>query len=221
MALPTNKILLRSPYWITSTDENLSYILVNLRVWIGDLADEPTDVTIKLKSTALNGTASVDISELARDFVEVVFGTQGEESNAVFVSSILSSFYTDGSSDTESKVYYLGLDGYGTFTDGANYSLTKRVLMSTEKIRSYKDTNNKIPVLASEFTGYRLQAKSYVGYSDFRVVTGLTPNDSTEDAVDYISTLYSGSYADRVIVENSTITLSAYEHKYFILRFVC
>ncbi len=204
MALPTNKILLRSPYWITSTDENLSYILINLRVWIGDLADEPADVTIKLKSTALNGTASVDISELARDFVEVRFGNLAEESNAVFVSSILSSFFTDGSSNTEAKEYFLGLDGYGTFTDGANYSITKRVLMSTEVIRSYSETNNRIPVLASEFTGYKLQTSNGAGWHTFHTVSGLTASDSTEDAVAYINTSQGGTYAQRVVVEFST-----------------
>ena len=204
MALPTNKILLRSPYWITSTDENLAFILVNLRIWIGNLADEPTDVTIKLKSTALNGTASVDISELARDFVEVSFGDLGEESNAVFVSSILSSFYKDGSSDTESKEYYLGLDGYGTFTDGANYSISDRVLMSTELIRSYNETNNRIPVLAEELTGYKLQTSNGAGWHTFHTVSGISPLDSTEDAVYYINTFQGGGYAERVVIEFST-----------------
>jgi hypothetical protein len=204
MALPTNKILLRSPYWITATDVNLSYILVNLRVWTGDLVNEPADVTIKLKSTALNGTASVDISELARDFVEVAFANLGEESNAVFISSILSSFFADGSSSTEAKEYFLGLDGYGTFTDGANYSITKRVLMSTDLIRSYSDTNNRIPVLAEEFTGYKLQTSNGAGWHTFHTVSGLTASDSTDSAVDYINTSQGGVYAQRVVVEFST-----------------
>ena len=146
MALPTNKILLRSPYWITKSDSNLSYIIISLRVWIDELTDEPVDSTVRLRSTALNGVASVDISELARDFVEVSFGDAGEESNAVLVSSICTSVFLDGTSSTDVKEYFLGLDGYGTFTDGANYSISKRVLMSTEVIRSYTDTNNRIPV---------------------------------------------------------------------------
>jgi hypothetical protein len=54
MALPTDKILLRSPYWITKSDTNLSYISIALRIWTGALADEPSDLTISLRSTALN-----------------------------------------------------------------------------------------------------------------------------------------------------------------------
>lgn len=205
MALPTNKILLRSPYWITKTDENLSYILVNLRIWIGELSAEPTDVTIKLKSTALNGVASVDISELARDFVEVTFAAAAEESNAVLVSSVASSFYKDGSSSTDAKEYFLGLDGYGTFTDGPNYSITERVLISTEVIRSYSKTNNRIPVLAEEFTGYELQRdKGPLGFLPFHTVTGLSASDNTSDAVSYINTSSGGFFADRVVIKFSS-----------------
>ena len=242
MALPTNKILLRSPYWITSTDANLSYILVNLRVWLGELADEPADVTIKLKSTALNGTASVDISELARDFVEVSFGTSvdEEESNAVFVSSILSSFYTDGSSSTESKEYYLGFDGYGTFTDGANYSFSSKILMSTEIVRSYSDTNNRIPVLASDVTSYTLQRrKNLAGSVTYPAINDANNNPitvtvpspvSTSDAVFYIDTSASGQYADRVeinttggteyvYIEYQECNKYGYTPAYFVNRF--
>lgn len=205
MALPTNKILLRSPYWVTKSETDLSYILVSLRVWTGTLAQEPTDPTIKLRSTALNGVASVDISELARDFVEVMFETSSEESNAVLVSSICTSVYLDGTTTTYTKDYFLGLDGYGTFTDGANYSMTDRVLMSTEVIRSYSQTNNRIPVLAEEFTGYELQRdKGPLGFVTFHTVTGLSAANSTQDAIDYINTSSSGIYSDRVVVKFSS-----------------
>ena len=204
MALPTEKILLRSPYWITETDSTLSYILINLRVWLGTLAEEPLDTTIRLRSTALNGVASVDISELARDFVEVTLANTGEESNAVLISAVTTSVFLDGTATTAAKEYWLGLDGYGTFTDGANYSVDSRLYMSTEVIRSYSETNNRIPVLAETFTGYRLQRRSYTGYSDLSTVSGLTAASNTADAIDYVNTQIGGSYADRVVLEFST-----------------
>ena len=110
MALPTDKILLRSPYWITKSDTNLSYISIALRIWTGALADEPSDLTISLRSTALNGLASIDIAELARDFVEVSFSDSGEESNAVLISQLTSSYYEDGTVSTDTKEYFLGLE---------------------------------------------------------------------------------------------------------------
>jgi len=209
MALPSNKILLRSPYWVTKSDTNLSYIMIDLRIWTGELSDEPSSSelpTVRLRSTALNGVASIDIAELARDFVEVGFlGT--EESSAVLVSYLTASYYEDGSVSTDSKEYFLGLDGYGTFTDGANYSITSDVLMSTETIRSYDEENNKIPVLSENLTGYKLQEKTNVAgviqYHTYRAVTGLTAGLSTSDAISYISTSYQGTVADRVVIEFS------------------
>ena len=76
--------------------------------------------------------------------------------------------------------------------------------MSTEAISSYSETNNRIPVLAEDFTGYKLQTSNGAGWHTFHTVTGLTPANSTEDAVDYINTSQGGAYAQRVVVEFST-----------------
>ncbi len=203
MALPTDEILLRSPYWVTKTDSTLDYILVDLRVWTGDLSsDRPDNATIKLRSTALNGTASIDIAELARDFVEVAFTSQ-EESSSVFIEYQVTSVYSDGSSTIHTAEELIGLDGYGTFTDGANFSISDKVLISADKIHSYTDTNNRIPVLATTFTGYKLQRLSYVGYSDFHTASVSAPSDDTEDVIAYVNTSNGGVYADRVVFEFS------------------
>lgn len=207
MALPTNEILLRSPYWVTKTDTNLDYILTDLRVWIGDLSsDRPNNATIKLRSTALNGTASIDIAELARDFVEVAFSIE-EESSSVFIEYQVTSVYSDGSSTIHTAEELVGLDGYGTFTDGANFSISDKVLMSADKIHSYTDTNNRIPVLATTFTGYKLKERTNVNgtiqYHTFRSVSVSAPSDNTEDVIRYVDTSYQGEYADRVVFEFS------------------
>ena len=195
MALPTNKILLRSPYWITKSDPSLQYVLISLRIWNGAVADEPTEPTVRLRSTALNGVASIDISELARDYVEVTF-VQGEESAAVLVSASVTSVNMDGEGTTDVTDYYLGIDGYGTFTDGSNYVMNKKILMSTEKLSCYHEESIRVPVLAETYTGYRLQRKSYAGYSDFHTVTGLT----------HVTTTHSGLFADRVVFEFSDVS---------------
>ncbi len=78
MALPTNKIFLRSPYWVDITYYNLAYITLDLYVWTGDLTlDIPSNPSIQLRSTAFDDYAAIDIAEFARDLVEVTFnGTQ-------------------------------------------------------------------------------------------------------------------------------------------------
>lgn len=213
MALPTNKILLRSPYWITKSDPSLQYVLISLRIWNGAMADEPTEPTVRLRSTALNGVASIDIAELARDYVEVTF-IEGEESAAVLVSASVTSVNTDGEGTTDVTDYYLGLDGYGTFTDGSNYVMSKRILISTDKLSCYDGQSIRVPVLAETFTGYRLQSRSYVGYSDYHTVTGLTPATNTADVFDYVTTSEASTYADRVVFEFSDVPDIAIDIEY-------
>ena len=86
--LPTEEILLRSPFWVEYEDANLDYILVDLRVWIGEVSAEPANPDVTLRSKAFDGKASVDIAEFARDFVEVTISTGSEaaESSAVWIS---------------------------------------------------------------------------------------------------------------------------------------
>ena len=205
MSLPTNKIMLRSPYHLDVNEQNLSYVIVGLRMWLGEVADEPTDVTVRLRTPALDGVCSLEISDIVRDYIDVKFYTN-EESNAVLVSYEITKVYVDGTATVEPKEYLIGFDGYGTFTDGANYSAPDRVLMSTDEFSSYTDTNNRIPVLAEEFTGYKLQVYTgpIGGYVTFRNITGLTAPTSTEDAVKYINTFYGSTYADRVIIQFAT-----------------
>lgn len=204
MNLPTGKIMLRSPYWLTVNEQSLDYIIINLKMWLGEVADEPTDTTVKLRAMALNGVASLNIADLVRDYIDVKF-TSSEESNAVLVTYQILKVYNDGTTTTEDKVSLIGFDGYSTFTDGQNYTASDRVLMSTEKISSYTENNNKIPVLAEELTGYKLQVNTGLGgYVTYRTVTGLSPATSTEDAVRYIDTSYQGTFADRVVINFST-----------------
>ena len=79
MALPTTRINLRSPYYVTLTRSNLDYIVVELYVYTGTLTtDKPSDYNVKMTSTAtLNGsgtrTAYIDIAAWARDYVDVAY----------------------------------------------------------------------------------------------------------------------------------------------------
>ena len=204
--LPTNKMMLRSPYWITVNDSNLKYILVDLYLWLGEASDQPTKATIRLKALSLNKkVASLDIADNIRDYIDVKFSTD-EESNAILVSYVIKKVYRDGATITEDQEDFIAFDGYSTFLDGQNYSATDQVLMSTEKISSYTDTINRIPVLSEQLAGYRLQVNAGAGgYVTFHTVTGLNPATSTENAVTYINTSYQNTYADRVIIDFSTV----------------
>ena len=199
MALPTNKIFLRSPYFVSKSRANLSYIIVDLYVWNGDLtADEPVDPNIQLRSTAFDGYAAIDISEFARDLVEVTFnGTQ--DSNAVWIKHQITWVDTDETSGVDSAVYSTGLDGFSYFEDSVNYQYVSNVLMGQTTIRTSENNSMRIPVLQDKLTGYELQTKSAGVYTTFRTVTGLTPVEDTDSEIQYVTTSYGGTYADRVI----------------------
>ena len=96
MALPANNIFLRSPYWVTKALTDLNYIVVSLNVWTGDLvADKPATASLLLRSTAFEGSASIDIAEFARDLVEVTFNGN-QDSNAVWVSTQVAWYKNNG-----------------------------------------------------------------------------------------------------------------------------
>ncbi len=200
--LPTSEIFLRSPYWVTVEDDNLDYVLCDIRIWTGQLNDEPEAPSAKLRSTGLDGITSMDIAEFARDYVEVTFDGNAD-SNAVFISYELSIYLTSSSSDPdpEDRVYLTGLDGYGTFQEGINFQWYKQVMLSDSEVSAYPDNNITIPVLQKTLTGYELKryAGGYGGaLTTFHTVTGITESDNTADLVRTISTSYQGNYADRI-----------------------
>ena len=198
MALPTNKIFLRSPYWISKSRTNLSYIIVDLYVWTGSLtADIPSVPSIQLRSTAFDGYASIDISEFARDLVEVTFsGTQ--ESSAVWVQYQITWVDTDQTSGVDSAVQLTGLDGFSYFEDGINYQYSDNILMGQDTIRTSENNYVKVPVLQDLLTGYELQTYSGGAYTSFVTVTGLTPVEDTSSVVRYIISASGSTYADRI-----------------------
>lgn len=206
MAIPTTDIFLRSPYWVSVTETDLDYVLCALRVWTGDVTDEPVNANIKLRSSSFDGTTHFDIAEFARDYVEVTFGGT-DESNAVFVSYQLS-YYLHGTTTTptpETRVYLTGYDGYGTFQDGVNFSHTGQVMITDTVIDSYPDKPFSIPVRQNLLTGYSLQSRqpNTQTYHSFRVVSGITVVENTASMVRYISNNYQGIYADRIRLEYS------------------
>lgn len=207
MAIPTTDIFLRSPYWVSVTETDLDYVLCALRVWTGNMTDEPVNANIKLRSTSFDGSTHFDIAEFARDYVEVTFGGT-DESNAVFISYELTK-YLHGALDTppaEAKVYLTGYDGYGTFQDEANFSSTSEVMMTDSTVDCYPNSSIAIPVRQNKLTGYLLQRRvgNHNNYTTFKTVTGLTVVENTANMVKYVANNFGGVYADRIVLQYTT-----------------
>lgn len=203
LQLPSTEIFLRSPYWITVNESQLDYVVCELRIWTGAMGDEPIYSDIKIRSTALNDSTSIDIAEFARDFVEVRFeGTY--ESNAVFISYELTKILQGQTSapSPEAKVYLTGLDGYGTFQDGVNFAWANEVMISDPVVTAYPEEAIEIPVMQTNLTGYSLQrfAAGYGGaYSTFHSVTSLAPTDNSANMIRYVNSRFGGVLADKIL----------------------
>lgn len=190
MAVPTNQIYLRSPYYVGHSEAGLDKILVDIYIYTGTLTtDKPSTAQYQVDSTAfLNdaGTANeayIDISELARDYVDVVY--QGSEvTNAVWieyeVSKLVSSTWT-----SLGTVRLTGLDGYGYFEDEENPQLSNNILMSGDYVVLPEDGEAMIPVLQDNLTGYTIFED---GLDVLSTVTGLTPTENTANVIEYIGT---------------------------------
>lgn len=199
MALPTNKVFLRSPYWVSKSRPNLEYIVVKLWVWTGDLtADEPVDPNLSLRSTAFEGVAEIDIAEFARDQVEVDFnGT--EDSAAVWIKTEITWYDDDGiTTGTDTPVYYTGLDGFTYFEEGSNYNYPYQVLTGSEVLRAPEGESMRIPVLQDDLYGYGLQYWNGYAWFEYYTDNTLTPIEDTSEVVRYITTSNTGVFAERV-----------------------
>lgn len=202
MALPSSRIYLRSPYFVSLERVNLSKIFVELYIYTGTLTtDKPSDYTIRAVSDSYvlangNYRAQIDIAVYARDYVEVTY-SGSNESAAVWVEYDL--YYADegDSSLTLYGSYSLtGLDGGGYFEDGFNYAGLGKALMTSDYVITPRGKGINIPVLQDDFTGFRLAKNAVLLYSQL----GLTPTENTANVVYYVDTGFANT-ADRCILK--------------------
>lgn len=202
MAIPTNKIFLRSPYRVNVVDSSLDYVIVDIRVWTGDItSDRPADPTYKQRATAIGGGVSFNISDLARDFVEVGFnGTLS--SNAVWVEYQLTKTDNLGVSTQEPAVQLAGFDGFSYFEDSINWQYDGDIWLTSDQITAYENTTMLIPVNTEFLVGWR---KFYTpgnplgpNYILFDSAAGLTPTDDSNDLIDYVSNTDGTFYATKI-----------------------
>ena len=215
MAIPTNKIFLRSPYWVSVTDTDLDYVVLDVRVWKGDkTSDRPSLPTYRQRATALSeNKVSFNISDLARDFVEVGFNGS-LDSNAVWVEYSVVKYDTDGNASADPVVQLAGFDGFGYFEDNVNIQYDGDIWITSDMITAAQETTMLIPVNTQYLTGWR---KYYTpgnplgpNYILFDSASGLTPTDDSNDLIDYISNTNGTFYATRITFDfdNGSTTYS-------------
>jgi len=152
-----SKINVRSPYFIydNSVDGSnaLSFLQVKIRIYEGNSSTSMYLFQYQLTSTVIDGKATIEISELVRDYIENNF--DGDYTNsAKWVNLEVYRVYNGGSSNTYLQTLSV-FDGYGYFSDGANPQNNQTVLQSNKTIYKYSDEPLRLPVhiiTSTEFT---------------------------------------------------------------------
>ncbi len=197
MALPTKRIFLRSPYFVSKERATLELIIIDLFIYTGTLTtDKPSTAQYRLTSSAHtndsgNKFAEIDISEFARDYVSVNYDfSSSEPTNAVWIEYDL--YYADAASVAlvlDSSVKLTGLNGFGYFEDGYNPSPADTVLMTSDYVIVPKKSDAVIPILQDFGNGWELYAgTSAVPGKLLESFSATATAEETANVIDYVST---------------------------------
>ena len=201
-----SKINVRSPYFITDNSVNGSSALASaklfIRIYEGNASTSVTttpDYTIS--STAIDGSVTFEVSELARDYIENNFdGTY--TGSAKWFNYNIQRTYEDSTTDTTSQQNLAIFDGYGYFEEGANPQNESTVLQSNDLIYTNDFANINIPVHVTSDT-----TVTYFKDGESIFTKTLLSSTNSADQVQYVSnsSLDADVFYNRVIDDGGTI----------------
>ena len=199
-----SKINVRSPYFIydNSVDGSnaLSFFQVKIRVYEGNSSTSMYMFQYQLTSTVIDGKATIEISELVRDYIENNF--DGDYTNsAKWVNLEIFRAYNGGNTNTYLQTLSV-FDGYGYFSDGSNPQNNQTVLQSNKTIYKYSDEPLRLPVHITTSTEFTFLQD---GTSIYNTTLGTSSNSS--NIIRYLSSETAGihSWQDRVEGNGGTI----------------
>lgn len=135
----------RSPYFVNTTDANLESAQLALYIYTGQqTVDRPSNPTYTLQSTAINNEVTFEIGQLINDKIQFIYdGTY--RTDAVWVDYQVTQQLT-GSTNVETMVQKMAVDGYNYFSEGANYSTDRPHLLSVDYIRVLEGEDFELPI---------------------------------------------------------------------------
>jgi len=129
----------RSPYYVSITNNTISYATLEIYIWSGDkTASVPIDYTLKKYIHTTETKVSFEISQLVGDYLDVNFDgnyTTSAESDggAKWVKTIIKAFNSSnaqvGSTVTETNIAF---DSYGYFEEGSSFTMANESLFTSE-----------------------------------------------------------------------------------------
>ena len=186
-------VLLRSPYHIS--EDIGSDLSARLEITI----DGTLQYTIVKNKTSISDYVLFEISELVRDYVDITYNGNINDSNLnVFVSCVLTTYpqiNAGGTPTSSSTTTFLGIDGYGYFEEGSNPSATQGYMQSNDIIYTLYGEDIRIPVDRNNTTSV-----TYL-YKGSQTFTKAITTSSTE-VFEYIDA--TDSFEERVVEDGGT-----------------
>ena len=183
-------VLLRSPYHISK--DIGSDLSAKLEITI----DGTLQYTIVKNKTSSSDYVLFDISELVRDYVDITYNGNVNDSDLNVVVSYVLSIYpainAGGTATSSSTTNFLGIDGYGYFEDGSNPSATQGYMQSNDIIYTLYGEDLRLPIDRNNTTSV-----TYL-YKGSQTFTKAISSSSTE-VFEYIDA--TDSFEERVIEE--------------------
>lgn len=159
----------------------LKRIELELSIYTGVTTDAPTNPTYTMSKTIVSNQSKInfEISELIKDYITHNFNND-YPSDVVWAKVFINKFDQDDvpySYDNYTTVFYEGVDGWGSFEDGANAELSTGALVSSNNMYVPENTASKIPIWAGGV------GKVVIGSS----TTQVTDNGNTNQKIQYIT----------------------------------
>lgn len=200
----SDKIRVRSPYYLRYSDQNFHYVEVDIAIFQGFQSTTPSDqYSIKKYEVGTNNYAVVEISELVRDYLDEWTEFDGNytvgnnQPNWVRVNHRI---YNASNTiiGSETTTYYLAFDGYSYFEDGINQLISNTQYFLTDAPKLRKPDGESITVAinaeAADLSGTTTTAAfwnngSKVASTEVIIATAGSPTNAINTAtkVDFVS----------------------------------
>ena len=174
------KINIRSPYFITVSETDLTSAVLELYVYTGTQVATITTATYTVSSDAYNDSVTFEVSQLISDYLDITFDGSFD-SQVVWVNYRVTKYINEIAQTPDAIVQLSAFDGYGYFEDGANPQLTDRLLQSNTTIYSYNNNYFYVPIQQDDLTQVDIKANG--GVVDTQT---FTPTTESTDIIRYI-----------------------------------
>lgn len=192
-------INLRSPYYVEIEESDMSYSILKLYVWFGQLLDIPDTPQYTLRKSVITGQTVnyYEISELIKDYLDITFQDTYDENQVLYVKTDLRAYEDDGTEIATDELTTFAFDSYSYFEEVDFDVEDNPVMISNREIFALADNLVRLPINTKN-------NPTIVFLKDGEIVgsTSYPSSTETEDQIKYITlngqTNYD-NYIDRVL----------------------